>query len=230
MKDLLCNSAYFGVLISIVCYELGVILKKKFKQPIFNPLFISICTVIIMLLLLNIDYESYYTGAKYLSYLMTPATVCLAIPLYEQLELLKNNFKAVIAGILSGVITSLSCVFALSFFFSLDHKEYVTLLPKSVTTAIGIGISEELGGIVTITVAVILITGILGNIIAETVFKLFRIGEPIAKGVAIGTSAHAIGTTKAMELGEIEGSMSSLSIAVTGLITIIAASIFANFI
>jgi predicted murein hydrolase (TIGR00659 family) len=229
MKDIVCNSIYFGVLISITCYELGIILNKKFKLPLFNPLLISISMVIILLLVLKVDYESYYTGAKYLSYLLTPATVCLAIPLYEQLELLKNNLKAIMAGILSGVITSLSCVFVLSLLFQLDHKVYVTLLPKSVTTAIGMGISEEQGGIVTITVAVIIITGILGNIIAETLFKLFRIEESIAKGVALGTSSHAIGTAKAMEMGEIEGAMSSLSIAVTGLLTVIAASVYANF-
>jgi putative effector of murein hydrolase len=149
--------------------------------------------------------------------------------LYEQLELLKKNLKAIMVGILSGVITSLSCVLFLSLLFGLDHKEYVTLLPKSVTTAIGMGISEELGGMVTITVAVIIITGILGNVIAETVFKIFRIKDSIAKGIAIGSASHAIGTAKAMELGEIEGAMSSLSIAVTGLITVIGASIFANF-
>jgi predicted murein hydrolase (TIGR00659 family) len=229
MKDILCNSIYFGVLISIACYELGTILNKKFRLPFFNPLLISISMIIILLLVLKVDYESYYTGAKYLSYLLTPATVCLAIPLYEQLELLKNNLKAIMAGILSGVITSLSCVFVLSLLFQLDHKVYVTLLPKSVTTAIGMGISEEQGGIVTITVAVIIITGILGNIIAETLFKLFHIEESIAKGVALGTSSHAIGTAKAMELGEIEGAMSSLSIAVTGLLTVIAASVYANF-
>lgn len=229
MKDMLCNSTYFGVMISIVCYELGVILKKKFKLPLFNPLLISTSAVIILLLLLQIDYDSYYSGAKYLSYLLTPATVCLAIPLYEQLELLKSNLKAIIAGILSGVITSLSCIYVLSLLFELSHEEYVTLLPKSITTAIGMGISEELGGIVTITVAVIIVTGILGNILAETIFRLFHIEEPIAKGVAIGSSSHAIGTAKAMELGEIEGAMSSLSIAVAGLLTVIVASIYANF-
>jgi len=229
MKELLYNSTYFGVLISIACYELGVVLKKKFKFALFNPLLISVGAVMLLLFLLNVDYESYYAGAKYLSYLLTPATVCLAIPLYEQLELLKKNLKAIMVGILSGVITSLSCVLFLSLLFGLDHKEYVTLLPKSVTTAIGMGISEELGGMVTITVAVIIITGILGNIIAETVFKIFRIKDSIAKGIAIGSASHAIGTAKAMELGEIEGAMSSLSIAVTGLITVIGASIFANF-
>jgi Putative effector of murein hydrolase len=229
MREMLCHSTFFGVMISALCYELGIILKKKWSHPLINPLLIAICAVILLLLLLKVDYKSYNEGAKYLSYLLTPTTVCLAIPLYEQLEQLKNNAKAIMAGILSGILTSLTCVLALALLFHLNHKEYVTLLPKSITTAIGMGVSEELGGIVTITVAVIIITGILGNIIAETVCRIFRIDEPIAKGIAIGSSAHAVGTAKAMEMGEIEGAMSSLSIAVTGLLTVIGASIFAGF-
>ncbi len=228
MKDIICDSTFFGVMISLLTYELGIILKKKFKITIFNPLLISIVTVMLLLSVLRVDYESYYNGAKYLSYLLTPATVCLAIPLYEQLELLKQNMKAIFAGILSGVLTSLLCVLSLSLLFRFSHEQYVTLLPKSITTAIGMGVSQELGGIVTITVAVIIITGILGNILAEAVCKLFRIKEPIARGVAIGTSAHAIGTAKALEMGEVEGAMSSLSIVVAGLLTVIGASVFAQ--
>ena len=182
-----------------------------------------------MLLIFRVDYDSYYNGAQYLSYLLTPATVCLAVPLYEQITLLKKHFKAILGGILSGVLTSLVSILAMSAVFGLSHEEYVTLLPKSITTAIGMGVSEELGGIVTITVAVIVITGVLGNMIGEAVFRLFRIEEPVAKGIAIGSAAHAIGTAKAMELGEVEGAMSSLSIAVAGLLTVIGASLFAGF-
>jgi putative effector of murein hydrolase len=155
--------------------------------------------------------------------------VCLAVPLYEQLKLLKQNWKAVILGILSGVITSMTTIFVLAKIMGLNHAEYVTLLPKSITTAIGMGVSEELGGYVTITVAVIVMTGVLGNIFAELICRVFRINEPIAKGLAIGTAAHAIGTSKAMEMGEIEGAMSSLSIAVAGILTVIFASTFAGF-
>ena len=230
MKEMLCNSTFLGVMISILTYELGRLLKKKFKLAIFNPVLISIISVILLLLFFDVDYTSYNEGAKYLSYLLTPATVCLAIPLYEQLELLRENAKAIIIGLVSGVITSLVCVLALSLLFHLDHQAYVTLLPKSITTAIGMGVSEEMGGMVTITVAVIIITGVLGNMIAESICKIFRIEEPIAKGIAIGSSAHAIGTAKALEMGEIEGAMSSLSIVVAGLLTVIGASIFANFI
>lgn len=229
MKELLCDSMFFGVMISLLTYQLGLYLKRRFQWAILNPLLVSVTAVILVLLVLKIDYEDYNNGAKYLSYLLTPATVCLAIPLYQQLELLKRNWKAIFAGIISGVISSLGCVLLLAVLFGFTHEQYVTLLPKSITTAIGMGVSEELGGIVNITVAVIIITGILGNIMAEFVYKVFRIKEPIAKGIGLGSSAHAIGTAKALELGEIEGAMSSLSIAVSGLITVIVASVFAQF-
>ena len=182
-----------------------------------------------MLSLLGIDYDTYNEGGKYISYLLTPATVCLAVPLYRQMNLLKKNIKAVVLGIVSGVLASLVSVLALAWLFGLSHEEYVTLLPKSITTAIGMGVSEELGGIVTITVAVIIITGVLGNMIAEAVCRIARINEPIAKGLALGTSAHAIGTAKAMEMGEVEGAMSSLAIAVAGLLTVVGASVFVQF-
>lgn len=230
MTNTLCESAFFGVVISLLAYELGMLLKKKFGFPIFNPLLISIAVVIVFLAVFDIDYQNYNDGAKYLSYLLTPATVCLAIPLYEQMEALKKNIKAILAGILSGVLTSLTVVLALALIFNLNHKMYVTLLPKSITTAIGMGVSEELGGAVTITVAVIIITGVLGNMLAETLCKLFHIDEPIAKGISIGSASHAIGTAKAMEMGDVEGAMSSLSIAVAGILTVVGASIYAMFI
>ena len=226
MTNMFCESAFFGVVISLLAYELGMLLKKKFGLPIFNPLLISIAVVIVFLAVFDIDYQNYNDGAKYLSYLLTPAT----IPLYEQMAALKKNIKAILAGILSGVLTSLTVVLALALIFNLNHKMYVTLLPKSITTAIGMGVSEELGGAVTITVAVIIITGVLGNMLAETLCKLFHIEEPIAKGISIGSASHAIGTAKAMEMGDVEGAMSSLSIAVAGILTVVGASIYAMFI
>jgi predicted murein hydrolase (TIGR00659 family) len=230
MNELLINSSYAGVAISLITYMVGVQLKKKFKIGIFNPLLISIAVTIIILLAANIEFETYKQGAKYISWFLTPATVCLAIPLYEQLEILKKHWKAVIAGIVSGVITNMVTVYVLALLFKLNHQEYVTLLPKSITTAIGMGVSEELGGYVTITVAVIVITGVIGNMLAQFLCKIFRIEEPMAKGLAIGTSAHAMGTAKALEMGEVEGAMSSLSIAVAGILTVGAATIFANLI
>ena len=228
MIEFIENSVFFGAFVSLGAYEIGLLMKLKFKLAIFNPLLISIFCVMGVLMVLGVDYESYEEGGKYISYLLTPATVCLAVPLYQQLHLLKKNIKAIAAGILSGVLASLVSVLLLAKMFGLSHEEYVTLLPKSITTAIGMGVSEELGGIVTITVAVIIITGVLGNVIADAVYKIAKIEEPVAKGLALGTSAHAIGTAKAMELGEVEGAMSSLAIAVAGLLTVIAASVFAG--
>ena len=229
MKELLTESVYFGVTISIVGYGIGLFLKKKLKWGILNPLLISILFVVGFLLLFDIDYDTYNETAKYLSYLLTPATVALAIPLYQQITLLKKNGLAIFLGIFSGVLSSLLSILAMSYMFGLSHREYVTLLPKSITTAIGIGVADELGGITTITVAVIIVTGVLGNVIGQAVCKVFKIYEPIAVGLAFGTSAHAIGTAKALENGEVEGAMSSLSIVVSGLMTVVGASVFAMF-
>ena len=227
MNELFVNSTTIGVVISLLAYQLGTFLRNKTKKVIFNPLLISVIMVIAFLLIFDIDYEHYNQSAKYLSYLLTPATVSLAIPLYEKLDLLKKHFVAIIIGILAGVLTSLVSIWGMSLLFGLSHSEYVTLLPKSITTAIGIGVSEELGGYVSITATSIIITGILGNIVGEFICKCFRIKNAISKGLALGTSSHAIGTTKAMEMGEIEGAMSSLSIVVAGLMTVVLASIFA---
>ena len=229
MISFLFDSVFFGAAISLGAYEAGLLIRRKFKLAILNPLLIATICVMAVLTLLKVDYTHYNEGARYISYLLTPATVCLAVPLYQQLELLRKNLKAVAGGITAGVLASLASVFVLAKLFSLTHEQYVTLLPKSITTAIGMGVSEELGGITTITVAVIIITGILGNVIAEFVCRLFRIEEPIAKGLALGTASHAIGTAKAMELGEVEGAMSSLSIVTAGLLTVIGANIFSYF-
>ena len=227
MEQFFINSVFFGAVISLVAYEIGLLIKKKFKLAILNPLLLAMLGVMAFLVIFKVDYDHYNEGAKYISYLLTPATVCLAVPLYEQLTLLKKNFKAVLVGILSGVVASLVSILGFSVLFGLNHEQYVTLLPKSITTAIGMGVSDELGGIVTITVASIVITGILGNVIAEGVCK---IQHPIARGLALGTASHAIGTAKAMEMGEIEGAMSSLAIVVAGLLTVVGASVFAGII
>ncbi len=229
MSNTINSFLFFGAAVSLLSYELGLLLKRKLKSPIFNPLLISIVVVMALLSVFKIKYEVYNQSAKYISYLLTPATICLAVPLYRQIELLKKHSKAIVAGTLTGVITTMVTVLLLATVFGLNHQEYVTFLPKSITTAIAMGISEEMKGFVTITVASIIITGILGNIIAETVCRVFHITEPVAIGIAIGSSAHAIGTTKALEMGEIEGAMSSLAIATSGLCTVVFASIFANF-
>lgn len=229
MSEMFSSSIFFGVLISLIAYEIGLLLKSKFQKAIFNPVLIAILFVITFLLIFDIDYESYEAGAKYLSYLLTPTTVCLAIPLYRQLALLKNNLKAILLGVLSVVFASLGSILMLSFILCLSHEQYVTLLPKSITAAISMPLSQELGGLVTITVAATMITGIFGNMIADSICEKFKIEEPIAKGVAIGTASHAIGSAKALEMGPIEGAMSSLAIVVSGLVTVLAASVFATF-
>lgn len=233
MIQLLQNSLFFGGIVTLLAYEIGLLIRHKFKLAIFNPLLIAVTLIIVLLKVCNIQYSVYEKGAVYINYLLTPATVALAIPLYEQLQILKKNaiaiFTGIIAGTVAGTVAGLASVLGLSVLFGLTHEQYVTLLPKSITTAIGMGISEELGGIVTISVAVIVLTGIFGNIMAEYILKWFHITDSVAKGIAIGTSSHAMGTAKAIEMGEVEGAMSGLSIAVAGMITVIGANIFSIF-
>ncbi|MCR4633513.1 MAG: LrgB family protein [Erysipelotrichaceae bacterium] len=228
MNAFLSVSSYFGILLSLIAYIIAVWIKKKFGYAFLNPLLVAIIITVAGVLLMNVDYEVYNSSAKYLSFLLTPATVCLAVPLYEQFDKLKENAAAILIGIFSGVLTSIASIFAMSKLFGLSKSEFVTFLPKSITTAIGLSVSEELGGYVSITVAAIIVTGVLGNIICEGILKLFRVSDPIAKGAAIGTSSHAIGTSKAIEIGEVEGAISSLSIVVAGIMTVLLSSLFAG--
>ena len=225
--EFLSTSTYFAVLLTLGSYFVGCAIQKKCK--FCNPFLFAIVVIIVTLILLNMDYETYYSATEVINFMLTPATVCLAVPLYQQLQALKSNWKAILAGILSGVLANMVAMLGFSVLFGFSHTEYVTLLPKSITTAIGMGVAEQLGGYPAIAAAVIIITGILGNAIGETVLRAFRITDPIAKGVALGTSAHAIGTVKAIEMGETEGAMSSLSIAVAGIMTVIFATVYANF-
>ena len=227
MRDFLTSSVFMAVTISLLGYELGSFLKRKTGLAILNPLLVAIMVVIILLLLFHVDYEVYEEGSEILSYLLTPATVALAVPLYRQMHLLKKNGVAICAGVLAGVVTSLASTLLIAVAFQMTHEEYVTFLPKSITTAIGMGMSEEMGGIVTITVAVIVVTGIVGNVMGEWVCRIFHIRERIAVGLALGTSAHVIGTTKAMELGDVEGAMSSLAIVLAGILTVLGANVVA---
>ncbi|WP_302826553.1 LrgB family protein [Anaerofustis stercorihominis] len=223
----LTNSLYFGILITILGYFIGDYLRKKLNLSILNPILIGIIFVGVIITLCKVEYKTYYEGAKYISFLLTPATICLAIPLYEEFEILKHNLKAVILGITAGVLSSLGSILAFSYMFMLTHEQYITLLPKSITTAIGMSLSSELGGIPSLTVAIIIITGIFGNLIGEYVCKIFKITEPVSVGLAFGTASHAVGTAKALELGEVEGAMSGLSVAVSGIITVVLANVFA---
>ena len=228
MENLILNSAASVVFISLAAYGIGTLVKRKWKSALANPLLIAIILVILFLKLSGVEYETYNASAKYLTYLLAPATVSLAIPMYERMQLLKENYAAILTGILSGVLASLVCVLAMALVFHLSQAEYVTLLPKSVTTAIGMDIAKELGGHSEIAAAVIIITGVLGNMAAEPICRIFAIRHPVAKGIALGTSAHAIGTAKAMEMGETEGAMSSLAIVVAGVCAVVGATVFAG--
>lgn len=221
MIDFVDSSIVWGAAATLGVFALGTFLHKKTKAAWCNPLLLGSIFMILFLRMVKIPYPDYKESTSVLTYLLFPATVSLAIPLYEQWALLRKNVLAILAGITAGVVTSLGSILLLAWVFQLDAVSAVSLLPKSVTTAIGVDISAEFGGIAALTTAVIVLTGIVGNLTAVGLCKVLRIMNPIAKGIAIGTSSHAIGTSKALEIGEIEGAMSSLSIAVAGILTAI---------
>lgn len=230
MSKLFAACSCFGLLLAAGTYQLARAINKRAGKDICNPLLFSTLACGAILLLTGTDYEVFYeNGANVLEFFLTPATICLAIPLYKQFQLLKKNAGAVLAGCLAGVAAHmLGCVLMLVI-FKLDTAGYITLLPKSITTAIGKGLSAELGGYPAITMATIMLTGLFGAVAASPLLKLFRVTEPVSQGLAIGTSSHAAGTSRAVQLGEIQGAASSLAIVVTGLLTVIAAPIFARF-
>lgn len=226
--DFLNSSVFFGTVLSLLAYFLGIYIKKTIKKNWFNPFLFAVILVIVILLIFKIPYKTFYNSSKYLDFLLTPATVCFAIPLYEKTHILKKNFKAIAIGILTGVITSLSCIWAAAKIFGFTHNEYVTMLPKSVTVAIGMDLSKSLGGYTGITVAVITITGITGSVLCPFLCKIFKIQSSVAKGVGIGSCSHILGTSEAYNLGETEGAVSSLSLVIAGIFTVFAAMLFSN--
>lgn len=228
MTEFLSSSTVWGVALTIGAFALGTLINRKTGKAWCNPLLLGGIFVILLLSLLKIPYPEYKTSAAPVSYLLLPATVSLAIPLYEKWEVLKNNGIAIFAGILAGVLTSLCSIATLTFLLRLDPVQAATLLPKSVTTAIGMDVAEALGGLPSLAGAVIILTGITGNMTAGWLCRVLKITDPIAKGVAIGSASHAIGTAKALEMGQTEGAMSSLSVALAGVITALLAPVFAN--
>ena len=226
LNDFLSGSAAWGVLLTLAAFALGTLINKVTGKAIFNPLLLGSIFVIIFLSVCSIPYADYKASAAPVNYLLLPATVALTIPLYEKIDLLKENAAAIIAGISVGTLVSLGSALALD----LTREQYATLLPESVTTAISMDVAAELGGIAALTGAIVIVTGIVGALLAETVCKMFHITDPIAKGVGIGTSAHAVGTSKALQMGEVEGAMSGLSIAVAGVLTAVLCPVFVNLI
>jgi len=224
LNDFLSGSAAWGVLLTLAAFALGALINKLTGKAIFNPLLLGSIFVIVFLSVCKIPYADYKVSAAPVNYL------ALAIPLYEKIDLLKENAAAIIAGISVGTLVSLGSALALALALDLTREQYATLLPKSVTTAISMDVAAELGGIAALTGAIVIVTGIVGALLAETVCKLFHITDPIAKGVGIGTAAHAVGTSKALQMGEVEGAMSGLSIAVAGVLTAVLCPVFVNLI
>lgn len=222
------SSPFFGILLSLLAFEIALWIQKKTKLLILNPLLISIVLVIVFLLLTDIDVEVYQQGGSIINMFLGPVTVVLAVPLYKQLQSLKNYMMPILLGVLIGSLAGMLSILLCAMLMQFEPQIIASLLPKSVTTPIGIEISAQLGGIPSITVLNILVTGILGTILAEFVFRIFRIHDPIARGIAIGTSSHAVGTSKALQLGHVEGAMSSLAIGVAGLMTVFIAPLLWN--
>lgn len=227
MKDVL-SSPIFGLVISILAFEIGLLINKKTKIVFLNPLMLAIVIVMVILTVLKIPLEDYKKGGDFISMFLTPATVILAVPLYKNIHSLKKNYGAILAGVVVGSITAIISVWALAKAFRLPKDLMASLIPKSITTPLGIELSQQLQGIPSVTVAAIIITGIVGAVFAQGVLKLCRITDKTAKGIAIGTSSHALGTTKAVEMGETEGAMSGLAIGLAGLVTVVIATILYN--
>ena len=228
MTEFISQSSLACILITFLSYWIGDAIHKKWPLPVLNPLLVAIILSAGCIYVLHLSPDEFSTQNKSLNLLLTPATVCLALPLYEQYQLLKKNFRALCIGITGGVIANGFLIFILAKLFHLDQTQFITLLPKSVTTAIGLAISEELGRIVPVTVIIIAFTGVLGNVSARAACRLCRITEPLAQGIGIGTASHVIGTSKALEINETAGAASSLSIALAGILTALFAPLLAG--
>lgn len=226
--DVLIENGLFGILISLITFEIGLYINRKTKISILNPLLIAIILTIAFLIKFNVSYDAYNIGGKFINMFLGPATVILAVPLYKRIDLLKSNWKGIFIGITVGVIIGAISVVIMSVILGLDNQILVSILPKSITTPVGIELSTKLNGIESITIFCIILTGIVGAIISPVLFKIFKIKNGVAKGIGIGAGAHAVGTTKAIEMGEIEGAMSSLAISITALITMVLVPIMLN--
>lgn len=223
------DTEIFGIILTILFFNIGIYIQKKTNKPIFNPLLIAILGIILFLSITKIPYESYKLGADRINFFLSPVTIVLAVPLYKQFDLFKKYLLEILIGISCGVVVSFISVKLIGHFTNADVDIINSLIPKSITTPMGISLTKTLNGVEAITVVSIILTGILGAIISPIVFKIGKINNPVAKGIALGTSAHALGTTKALEMGEVEGAMSGLSIGISGIITVVLIPIIINF-
>lgn len=225
MLDFFLNSGYFSVVLTVGAFLVGSACQKKWGLAILNPILIGAGLVMLTITALKIPVEAYQADCRSISWLMTPATICLAISFEEQLQTLKKHFGAICIGALAGTVSSLGCVAALARAFGLSQVLTNSLLPKSVTTAIGVALSQQAGGIGAVTTAAIIITGILGNMMGPGLCKALRIESPIAQGVAYGTASHVIGTSRAISIGPLVGAVSSLSLTLAGVLTSVIYSV-----
>lgn len=222
MFDHLLTSPFLWIVLTIGLYLLASRLKARWPaNPLFTPLVFTIAVIIIILLVTNIPLETYHTGGQFFSLFVTPATVALAIKLEKNFVYLKRYYPAILVGIVSGVLFHTLMIYGFALLFHYDASMVSTLLPKSITTAIAVGVSDSLGGIVSLTVALVVFTGVVGALVGPTVFKFFNIADPVAQGVALGSSSHAMGTAKAIEMGDVQGAMSGVSIVVTGITVVL---------
>ena len=217
----LFSSPYFGVTLSVAAFGIGVKLQQKLKTPVCNPLIVAIVLIAGVLLIFKIPYEAYNAGGEIINMFLAPATSCLAVAIYAKIKILKQYWLPILVGCTMGSAASMLSVYGLCRLFGLDESLTVSLLPKSVTTPVAVSIAESAGGVVPITVVAVIGTGILGSMIAPLLIRIFKVTEPMAAGLAIGASSHAVGTSKAVELGEVEGAMSGLAIGVCGIITVL---------
>lgn len=221
MTEFLESISLMPVVLTLGAYQLGLWCRKKWNNPLVNPLLIAVALIIGFLLATGVSGEVYQEGAKALNWLLTPVTVCLAVPLYEQVKQLRKNLPAILAGVAAGAVTSLFFVLGVCLLFGLDRELTVSLLPKSATSAMSMVLSEQAGGIGTLTTAVSILSGVQGALMGSSLCKLLRLTDPIAQGVALGTASHVVGTSKATELGPLQGAVSSLSLALSGIMTAI---------
>lgn len=222
----LFDSPFLGLFMTIIAFSIGTVIQKKTKWALANPLIISICLLIASLIIFKIPFESYQKGGSIITMFLGPATACLAVSIYHKRQYLKNNMIPILVASTCGCITSMGSIFIMCHLFHLDDKITMALLPKSVTMPIALGVTESLGGLAPFTVAAVVFTGILGNLLAPVLIKLFKIKDPVVAGLSIGASSHALGTSRAIELGETEGAMSGLAIGICGIMTVILSLLF----
>ena len=225
MSELL-HSPFFGLMLTTAAYAAGVKIQKKTGLVICNGLVLAALMIIAVLLVFDIPYEAYNAGGSLVNLTLSPATVCFAVTIYRRLEILKKNLLPVLVGCVAGAAASVTSVWLLSRLFGLDRKLMISLLPKSVTTPIATALSQSNGGIIAITAASVIFTGILGNLSAPLMVRLLRVKNPVEAGLGIGACSHAVGTAKAMELGATEGALGSVAIGLCGIVTTILALLF----